>query len=160
MTTFSETGYVGEDTVSILSRAVCTYGAPIGELAAVVLDEIDKIADGGIGGGHTMVSRHGVQRSLLKLLEPGIVEVPAELARTRTAASVCASTRRTCCGSVAGPSRDSGKRTGRGGRWGSAPASSLRNPTADKRLARRTWRRMGCCRSCTAALASTWNSPH
>jgi ATP-dependent Clp protease ATP-binding subunit ClpX len=79
MTTFSETGYIGEDLTGILTRAVLTYGAPVAEIAVIVLDEIDKIADSGMGGGRTMVSRHGVQRGLLKLLEPGIVEVPTEL---------------------------------------------------------------------------------
>ena len=81
MTTFSETGYVGEEVSSILTRLVSSYGGPLSELAAVVLDEIDKVADPGVdgGSGRTMVSRHGVQRSLLKLLEPGTVEVPIDL---------------------------------------------------------------------------------
>lgn len=79
MTTFSETGFVGEELSSILTRLVAGYG-DLGELGVVILDEIDKIADpGGMDSGRAMVSRHGVQRSLLKLLEPGIVDVPTEL---------------------------------------------------------------------------------
>jgi ATP-dependent Clp protease ATP-binding subunit ClpX len=79
-TTFSETGYVGEDVSSILTRLIGTHGAAIGEMGIVVLDEIDKIADpSGAEGGRSMVSRQGVQRGLLRLLEPGIVEVPTEL---------------------------------------------------------------------------------
>jgi ATP-dependent Clp protease ATP-binding subunit ClpX len=78
MTTFTESGYVGDDAVNILVRMVASHGV-LGEVGVCVLDEIDKIADAGIGGGRTSVSRHGVQRSLLKLLEPGTVEVPTEL---------------------------------------------------------------------------------
>ena len=86
ITTFSETGYVGNDVTSVLTRLL--YAADLNPLWAqvgvVCLDEFDKIAGGSnralfAGAGTTKdVSGLGVQRELLKLLERGEVPVPTE----------------------------------------------------------------------------------
>ena len=115
MTTFSETGFIGEDLSSMLTRLVCSYGVPIGEMAAVGMDEFDKLAEpGGADGGRSMVSRHGVQRGLLKLLEPGIAEVPTELGghpyRSKRVPFKTGNLLWVGCGAFSGFKRDYGKR--------------------------------------------------
>ncbi len=86
ITTFSETGYVGNDVTTVLTRLL--YAAELNPLWAqvgvVCLDEFDKIAGGSnralfAGAGTTKdVSGLGVQRELLKLLERSEVPVPTE----------------------------------------------------------------------------------
>jgi ATP-dependent Clp protease ATP-binding subunit ClpX len=86
MTGYSETGYVGQDVVNILTHLL--YAAQFNPLAAsigiVCLDEFDKIASGQnsavfAGAGTTKdVSGLGVQRELLKMLESAEIMVPAE----------------------------------------------------------------------------------
>jgi len=82
VTTLSETGYVGGDVSSVLTRLL--YSAEMdparARVGVVCLDEIDKIAGGSnnavfAGAGTTKdVTGLGVQRELLKLLES--TEVP------------------------------------------------------------------------------------
>jgi len=82
VTTLSETGYVGGDVSSVLTRLL--YAAELdparARVGVVCLDEIDKIAGGSnnavfAGAGTTKdVTGLGVQRELLKLLES--TEVP------------------------------------------------------------------------------------
>lgn len=82
VTTLSETGYVGGDVSSVLTRLL--YAAhmdpALGQIGVVCLDELDKIAGGSnkavfAGAGTTKdVTGLGVQRELLKLLES--TEVP------------------------------------------------------------------------------------
>ncbi len=82
VTTLSETGYVGGDVGSVLTRLL--YAAHMdpafGQIGVVCLDELDKIAGGSnnavfAGAGTTKdVTGLGVQRELLKLLES--TEVP------------------------------------------------------------------------------------
>jgi len=90
MTGFSETGYVGQDVASILTRLL--YAAEL-DLAkcgcgVVCLDEFDKIASGQnnaifAGAGTTKdVSGLGVQRELLKMLESAEMTVPLELSHS------------------------------------------------------------------------------
>ncbi|MCE9614786.1 MAG: AAA family ATPase [Lentisphaerae bacterium] len=80
LTQYSETGYVGEEPVSILTRLILAAGnAAVAQVGVIALDEVDKIAEPPTGGRMSHVSRQGVQRSLLKLLEPGIIEVPLAL---------------------------------------------------------------------------------
>ena len=77
MTGYSETGYVGQDVSSILTRLL--YAADLNPVATsmgvVCLDEFDKVASGQnsavfAGAGTTKdVSGLGVQRELLKMLE-------------------------------------------------------------------------------------------
>ncbi len=68
MTSFSETGYVGANTSEILPRLIASAnGNPdIASLGIICMDEIDKLAN---DDGRSMVSRQGVQRELLLLLQ-------------------------------------------------------------------------------------------
>ena len=87
LTTYSETGYVGQDPNTIITRLL--HAADDNPLLAAIgiicLDEFDKIASGQnnaifAGAGTTKdVTGMGVQRELLKMLEAGEVVVPLEL---------------------------------------------------------------------------------
>ncbi len=86
MTGFSETGYVGQDASSILTRLL--YAADmdltLAAIGVVCLDEFDKLSSGQnsavfAGQGTTKdVSGLGVQRELLKMLESIEMPVPLE----------------------------------------------------------------------------------
>lgn len=86
MTGFSETGYIGDDTKTIMTRLlVAADGDPLIASAGIVcLDEFDKLAssqnNGRFDGQGTTkdVSGFGVQRELLRLLEPTTIEVPTD----------------------------------------------------------------------------------
>ncbi len=86
MTGFSETGYVGQDVNSILTRLLyaADMSLPFAAIGVVCLDEFDKLASGqnnGVfaGAGTTKdVSGLGVQRELLKMLESIEMPVPLE----------------------------------------------------------------------------------
>ena len=90
VTTYSETGYVGQDPNTILTRLL--YAADGNPLVAstgiVCLDEFDKLASGQnnavfAGAGTTKdVTGLGVQRELLKMLESAEVVVPLELSHS------------------------------------------------------------------------------
>lgn len=86
MTGFSETGYIGDDTRTILTRLLLAAdGNPLVASAGVVcMDEFDKLATtqnvGRFDGAGTTkdVSGFGVQRELLRMMEGGGVEVPTD----------------------------------------------------------------------------------
>ena len=90
VTAFSETGYVGQDTSSILTRLLHAANNSIkwASVGIVCLDEFDKLASGKnnavfAGAGTTKdVTGLGVQRELLKLLETSEVVVPTELGQS------------------------------------------------------------------------------
>ena len=88
-TKFSETGYVGGDVDDLVRNLVHEANGDINlaEYGIIYLDEIDKIASSGNGVGPD-VSRSGVQRNLLKLMEEGEVDlkVPHDLASQMEAA--------------------------------------------------------------------------
>ncbi len=86
MTGFSETGYVGQDVNSILTRLLYSadMNIALAAIGVVCLDEFDKLASGQnnavfSGAGTTKdVSGLGVQRELLKMLESIEMPVPLE----------------------------------------------------------------------------------
>jgi ATP-dependent Clp protease ATP-binding subunit ClpX len=113
MTNYSETGYVGLDVASILTRLL--YAANLNPVAAqigvVCLDEFDKLASGHnnavfAGAGTTKdVTGIGVQRELLRMLEGADVTVPIELTHSDYAPRSVISTRDipfVACGAFSG----------------------------------------------------------
>jgi endopeptidase Clp ATP-binding regulatory subunit ClpX len=82
-TKFSETGYVGGDVEDLVRSLVreAKGDIPLAEYGIIYVDEIDKIASSGSMYGPD-VSRSGVQRALLKLMEDTEVDLrtPHDLA--------------------------------------------------------------------------------
>ena len=87
ITTYSETGYVGQDPSTILTRLLhaADDNPMLASVGIICLDEFDKVASGQnnaifAGAGTTKdVTGMGVQRELLKMLEASDVVVPLEL---------------------------------------------------------------------------------
>ena len=87
VTTYSETGYVGQDPNTILTRLLhaADESPLLASIGIVCLDEFDKLSSGQnnavfSGAGTTKdVTGLGVQRELLKMLETGEVVVPLEM---------------------------------------------------------------------------------
>lgn len=87
ITSYSETGYIGQDVVSILTRLVHAADGDydLASIGIVCLDEFDKLSTSKnsavfSGAGTTKdVSGHGVQKELLKMLEGAEIDVPMEL---------------------------------------------------------------------------------
>ncbi len=82
-TKFSETGYVGGDVEDLVRELVHEADGDVtkAEYGIIYIDEIDKIASSGNVSGPD-VSRSGVQRNLLKLMEESEVDLktPHDLA--------------------------------------------------------------------------------
>ncbi|MBI4510200.1 MAG: AAA family ATPase [Deltaproteobacteria bacterium] len=87
ITTYSETGYVGQDPSTIVTRLLhaADDNPLLASIGIICLDEFDKIASGQnnaifAGAGTTKdVTGMGVQRELLKMFEAGEIVVPLEL---------------------------------------------------------------------------------
>ena len=80
-TSFTESGYVGEDVESILSRLLmeCDYDTKKAERGIVFIDEVDKLKKNSAGASVTKdVNGSGVQQAMLKLLEGSKVMVPPQ----------------------------------------------------------------------------------
>ena len=85
-TTLTSAGYVGEDVESIIRSLWEAADRDIErtERGIVVIDEVDKIARRGSGGGSSQgrdVGGEGVQQALLKLVENTQVNLQAEMGR-------------------------------------------------------------------------------
>src|ERR1051325_3763971 len=86
ITSFTESGYIGDDVRTILTRLIDAAGdaAFLASVGVVCLDEFDKIAASGsnarfAGQGTTKdVSGYGVQRELLAMLEGKELMVPMD----------------------------------------------------------------------------------
>ena len=113
MSTYSETGYVGQDVGSVLTRLL--YAADLNlafaSIGVICLDEFDKLASGQnnavfAGAGTTKdVSGLGVQRELLKMLESSEITVPLELSHSDYAPKTILSTENIpfiACGAFSG----------------------------------------------------------
>jgi len=100
ITTYSETGYVGQDPSTLLTRLLqaADDNPMLASIGIVCLDEFDKIASGQnnavfAGAGTTKdVTGFGVQRELLKMLESSEVVVPLDLSHSSYADHVVMST--------------------------------------------------------------------
>ena len=70
-TTLTEAGYVGEDVENVLLKLIqaADYDIKKAERGIIYIDEIDKIASSGGRGSGPDVSREGVQRDILPIVE-------------------------------------------------------------------------------------------
>src|SRR6478672_9973626 len=100
ITTYSETGYVGQDPNTIITRLLhaADDNPLLASIGIICLDEFDKIASGQnnaifAGAGTTKdVTGMGVQRELLKMFESSEVVVPLDLTHSSYADHVVMST--------------------------------------------------------------------
>ncbi|MDE7855331.1 AAA family ATPase, partial [Escherichia coli] len=82
-TTLTEAGYVGEDVENIIQKLLqkCDYDVEKAQMGIVYIDEIDKISKRANAGGAD-VSREGVQRDLLPLIEGCTVNTKLGMVKT------------------------------------------------------------------------------
>lgn len=113
ITAYSETGYVGQDPSSMLTRLLhAAHNNPLlASIGVICMDEFDKLSSGAnnamfAGAGTTKdVTGRGVQRELLKMLEGADVETSTELTHSSYAERIVLSTRHItfiACGAFSG----------------------------------------------------------
>jgi ATP-dependent Clp protease ATP-binding subunit ClpX len=125
ITSYSETGYVGQDVSSLLTNLLYTKPANrnplIASVGVICLDEFDKLAASSsavrfAGQGTTKdVSGFGVQRELLKMLEGGEVTIPLDFSLSTYGSRAVISTRDIPflgCGAFSGIVEISSRRAG------------------------------------------------
>ncbi len=83
-TTLTEAGYVGEDVENIIQKLLqkCDYDVQKAQRGIVYIDEIDKICKRGGNTSGPDVSREGVQRDLLPLVEGCTVSTKHGMVKT------------------------------------------------------------------------------
>ena len=86
-TTLTETGYVGEDVESLVSRllAAADYNVDMCQQGIIFIDEIDKISKRNDSSSVRDVSGEGVQQALLKLIEGTTCKVEVSGSRKNAA---------------------------------------------------------------------------
>ena len=77
VTSFTETGYIGRDVSDMLTDLYYKAGMDLerAQKGILILDEFDKLAEGGTHGKIGGPSPTGVQRSLLKVLDGGTLSI-------------------------------------------------------------------------------------
>ena len=106
VTQLSEQGYVGGDTRNVLTSLIASAdGNPaLAEVGTLILDEVDKLADAP-DGRQQRVSRHGVQRELLRILGGEEVDTPTQFGHPWKSPRVRLRSGRICivaCGAFSG----------------------------------------------------------
>jgi len=113
ISSYSETGYVGQDAVSMLTRLVfaAKRDTALAAIGIVCIDEFDKLSSGKnnavfSGAGTTKdVGGIGVQQELLKMLEGATLDVPLNLSHSSYADRIPFSTQNIAfiaCGAFSG----------------------------------------------------------
>ncbi len=101
ITSYSETGYVGQDVPTILTKLLfAARNVPeLATIGIICIDEFDKISSGKnttlfAGQGTSKdVTGIGVQRELLKLLESSEIDIPSEISHSSYAPRIVINTR-------------------------------------------------------------------
>ena len=144
ITSYSETGYIGQDVPTIITRLIHAAEGDIrvASIGIVCIDEFDKIATGHnnaifAGQGTTKdVTGMGVQRELLKMLEASSVVVPLNLTHSTYADRVAFDTGDVpfiACGAFSGfqkviDSRNGGMNVGFGAQTGKRARDGISVP--------------------------------
>ncbi len=163
-TTLTEAGYVGEDVENLLLKLLqaADFDVEAAQRGIIYIDEVDKVGKTSSNVSITRdVSGEGVQRSLLKLLEGTVANVPPRADASTPSSSTSSSTPARSSSSAAAPSsaskRSSADASGRP-RSGSPPTSP-RTTTSPPGRATSTNASCSSRRSATRMSSSSASSP-